>query len=71
MLTQGAGRRREYMKGGEQVSILSDIHIIHITVRSGVVMHVCIIQKGKKPEILEPEFHYKVDYEPEYEEEES
>jgi hypothetical protein len=53
------------------VSILSDIHIIHITVRSGVVMHVCILQKGKKPEILEPEFHYKVDYEPEYEEEES
>ena len=50
------------------MSILSQIHMIHIAVRNGVVMHVCIISPGKKIQLLEPELHYKVDYEPDEEE---
>lgn len=67
----GMRRRKEDMKGGEQVSILSDLSVIHITVRNGVVVHVCIFLKENKwrPTFLEPEFHYKVDYEPDREEE--
>jgi hypothetical protein len=57
MLAQGEGRRREYMKGGEE-------HMLHIIVWNGTVTHVYLLNEDlDKPDTrLEEEFDYKVEY---------